>query len=246
MGISSSELQRSAPVSEQIQQILRERIRNGHYPPKSRIPSEESLAREFAVSRASVRTALAGLIAEGLLYRNRGVGTFPNPVRPRLETGLDRLESVLSMAARQSLPTQVGHLTVETTEATNVLAKRLQVPPGTALTSVRRTIVVDSKPVSYQEDFVLPQWLACEQVDESFRGSVLDLLLKQEDLHITEAVGEIEAVAADPRLASLLEIPNYSPLLLMSVVVYETDGTAVMSADNYYVPGEFRFNVTSR
>ena len=243
---TSSNLQRSAPVSEQIQRILRERIQSGHYRSENRIPSEETLAREFSVSRATVRTALTGLISEGLIYRNRGIGTYPSAAHLRLETGLERLESVVSMAARRGSSTQVGHLAVSAVEAMDTVAKKLQAPEGTPLTSVRRTILVDSKPVSYQEDFVLARWLGCEQIGETFQGSVLDILLKQQDLRVSEAIGEVTAVAAEPRLAILLQIPPNSPLVLFSVTVYSTDGTAVEYSDNYFVPGEFRFGVTSR
>ena len=59
---------RSQPVAQQIEEILRERILQGVYAPEERMPSEERLAKELGVSRASVRTAMTRL-ANGRLCR---------------------------------------------------------------------------------------------------------------------------------------------------------------------------------
>ncbi|MBE7432483.1 MAG: winged helix-turn-helix transcriptional regulator [Anaerolineales bacterium] len=56
-------------VSNAVDEILLERIRDGSYTPGSRIPSESELSDELGVSRATVRTALAKLAANGLILR---------------------------------------------------------------------------------------------------------------------------------------------------------------------------------
>lgn len=43
----------------------------------ARLPSERALAERFAVSRATVREAIASLVSRGLLTRRRGDGTYP-------------------------------------------------------------------------------------------------------------------------------------------------------------------------
>jgi DNA-binding FadR family transcriptional regulator len=52
------------------------RIMSGAYAPNMRIPPEEELAQEFALSRPVVRNALARLKREGVLSSRRGSGTF--------------------------------------------------------------------------------------------------------------------------------------------------------------------------
>ena len=69
-------LERSLPISDQLQEILRERIRSGDYPPGSQFPSESVIAEEFEVSRITVRRACSSLVNNGLIARRWGVGTF--------------------------------------------------------------------------------------------------------------------------------------------------------------------------
>jgi len=60
---------RPVPITAQVNEILRQRIREGTYVPGARLPSESELARELDVSRATIRTVLTRLAAEGLILR---------------------------------------------------------------------------------------------------------------------------------------------------------------------------------
>ncbi|WP_395110278.1 GntR family transcriptional regulator [Actinomadura sp. SCN-SB] len=60
----------------QIAGTLRERVASGEYSQVSRLPSEAALCEEFAVTRGTVRRALAVLRDEGLITVTAGVGRF--------------------------------------------------------------------------------------------------------------------------------------------------------------------------
>ena len=62
--------------SEQITAVILGRIRAGTYPPGSRLPSNGTLAQEFAVAPRTVRKALAPLASQGLIVTRPGWGTF--------------------------------------------------------------------------------------------------------------------------------------------------------------------------
>ncbi len=68
----------SVPVSQQIHRYIRKAIISGRISPGEKLPSEESLAREFHVSKTAVREALGHLLAEGLIEKRRGAmgGSF--------------------------------------------------------------------------------------------------------------------------------------------------------------------------
>ncbi len=59
------------PLYLQLIQILRTQIRSGEYKPGDLLPTEEALGRAFGVSRITVREALRGLTADGLIIRRR-------------------------------------------------------------------------------------------------------------------------------------------------------------------------------
>ncbi len=68
----------SVPVSQQIHQFIRQAILSGRFSPGQKLPSEETLAHEFHVSKTAVREALGQLVAEGLIEKRRGAmgGSF--------------------------------------------------------------------------------------------------------------------------------------------------------------------------
>jgi GntR family transcriptional regulator of arabinose operon len=55
---------------------LREAIRSRAYPPGSKLPTEQQLARANEVSLTTVRRAMEILVAEDLVIRRQGAGTF--------------------------------------------------------------------------------------------------------------------------------------------------------------------------
>ena len=59
---------------EQVADQLRELIMTGELAPGERLPNEALLAREFGVSRATVREALRVLAAQNLLRTAKGAG----------------------------------------------------------------------------------------------------------------------------------------------------------------------------
>jgi GntR family transcriptional regulator len=65
-----------APVwpYQQVAALLRDRIRDGELGP--RLPSHMQLAQELGVSPMTVQRALKVLKDEGLIYAERGLGTF--------------------------------------------------------------------------------------------------------------------------------------------------------------------------
>lgn len=67
---------RSTPKYRQLMAVIRERVADATYAPGSMLPSERSLAREFSTNHETANKAISFLVAEGLLYRRRGIGTF--------------------------------------------------------------------------------------------------------------------------------------------------------------------------
>lgn len=60
----------------QVAQIVIGRIKDGTYPPGSRVPSTLELATELGIASSTSQKALAHLRAEGWLRGETGIGTF--------------------------------------------------------------------------------------------------------------------------------------------------------------------------
>lgn len=69
-------LRRSQNKVENVTQKLEIKLLDGSYPKDSRLPSEEKLAKEYSVSRNTIREAIQRLIARGLLRSKPGAGVI--------------------------------------------------------------------------------------------------------------------------------------------------------------------------
>jgi len=64
------------PLYKQAYDLLVGRLVDGHWKPSEPLPSEHALAAELGVSQGTVRKALNQMVAEKLLQRRQGKGTF--------------------------------------------------------------------------------------------------------------------------------------------------------------------------
>lgn len=235
------------PLATRAQQYLLGLIENGTYQPGEQLPSQADLATQLGISRPTLREALLNLEQEGLIVRKHGVGTFIAPGSGRrLETGLERLESVLELAARQGLVTDFAELDVRECEAGEEASARLQVPEGTPVTEVRRVIVVDGMPAAYMVDLFPSSRLAAECIDDTFKGSVLDVLRCNPDLNLAEAVADIVALNATGFLVDRLQVKPGQALLLLEETLFDVENRPVEFSRNYFIPDFFRFHVVRR
>jgi DNA-binding FadR family transcriptional regulator len=112
-------------------------IRNGTLPSDGRLPTERALTETLGVGRRAVRSALESLLADGLIWRKQGKGTFAGQAPEKTqalaaeivgETNLTEImearlciePTLAAMATRHALPAeieQMRNLARRTTEA---------------------------------------------------------------------------------------------------------------------------------
>ena len=64
------------PPYQQIAEQLRAQIADGTYPPRSRLPSADTISQDTGVAKMTARKALRVLVDEGLATMRPGWGTF--------------------------------------------------------------------------------------------------------------------------------------------------------------------------
>ncbi|MEU9699757.1 winged helix-turn-helix domain-containing protein [Streptomyces sp. NPDC047981] len=69
-------IDRTRAMWPQIATVIVERIRNGTYPPGSKIPSVVQLANEFGVVNSTAQRAMEAVRKEGLTRSEAGMGTY--------------------------------------------------------------------------------------------------------------------------------------------------------------------------
>ena len=94
-------------------------------PAGDRLPSEPQLAKKLGVSRATLREAMRTFETQGLIRRRQGAGTFVVGQVSVLDSGLEVLESVETIARRLNLAVTVSDLHIDRVYADQELAENL-------------------------------------------------------------------------------------------------------------------------
>ena len=212
-------------------------------PAETRLPSEPNLAKQLGVSRATLREAMRSFEGQGMIRRRQGVGTFVAAKVPVLDTGLEVLESLETIAQRSGLTVKMGELQVVQVEADEELARLLNLKVGAELTQVRRIIFTETRPIASLVDTLPADILVADELRSSFTGSVLDLLLRRGDPKLTQSRTEIKAIGATPEVARALQIQRDDVLLHFVAQLQAEDGRVVDYSSSYFLPGYFRFHV---
>ena len=210
------------------------------------LPSEPKLAKQLGVSRATLREAMRIFETRGVIHRRQGVGTFV--VRPSggIETGLEVLESLHTLAERSGLPIEMGDFKIEGHLPDENEKEVLRLEEGQKVNEVCWVMEAESRPVAYLVDVVPEDVLSLEYIKREFNGSILDLFLDQEELSLSPSHTEINAVAAQPEVARALGIQRGDVVLYFKATLYSTEGRVVDSSYSYYLPGYFKFHVMRR
>ena len=61
---------------EMIAEEIQKKIKDGTYPPDTRLPQEMEMCKIYDASRITIREAMELLVAKGLITKRRGAGTF--------------------------------------------------------------------------------------------------------------------------------------------------------------------------
>ena len=234
----------STTLSQQLHEQLGQLI--GETQPGERLPSEPKLAKQLGVSRSTLREAMRTFETQGLLHRRQGVGTFVVQPPGVIETGLEVLESIHTMAKRIDLPVEMASFEVKSRSATQDEARALQIEPNAQVVQVSWVMAAKTRPVAFLVDILPADVIDPEEINQDFNGSVLDLLLRREDIVLTSSRTAINAVAAKPEIARALGIQRADVILFFEATLLSNQNRPVDHSYSYFLPGYFRFQVVRR
>lgn len=214
--------------------------------PGDRLPSEPSLAKQLGVSRATLREAMRTFETQGMIHRRQGVGTFVIHPTNVIESGLEVLQSIETLAESIDLSVKMGAYEVKRRLADQMELDALGLEAGAGVVSVTRVIEAEQRPVAYLIDVLPNDILSQFELTTEFTGSVLDLLLQRGDPPLETSNTEISAIAATPDIARALGIQRGDVVQNFIATLYTDKGIAIDYSESYFLPGYFRFHIVRR
>ncbi len=230
------------PKYNQLASILRQKIEDGEWPPRTPIPSERQLEVLYNISRTTIREAIDHLVRQGYLYREHGRGTFVSP--QKLQKGLMELTSFSEDLLKRGIrPGQIIRA-MDWIEAPAKIAQKLEVPTGTRLLRIERIRLGDDVPIGLQTSFLaLANGQEIREADLLADGSLYRILQERYNIIPSEADETLEVTLATPEEAELLQVVEGAPLLLNERVLFAQDRRPVEYVKILYRGDRYQYYV---
>ncbi|MFN2642307.1 MAG: GntR family transcriptional regulator [Actinomycetota bacterium] len=230
------------PYYAQLARILEQEIAEGKWSPGQELPSEADLCRMHGLSRTAVRQAVAALAARGLVRKEKGRRT--TVLRSRVTNlVVQELRGFYDEMTERGGSVQTTILRQELTQAPPQVAEDLELPAGGDVVLVSRLRAVDGERIVYVETSLpAPRFAGLLGMDLS-NASLYAVLAETFGVHPRSGHRVIEAATADADLAGHLQLPNGSPVLQLTALNRDENGTPFESWQAWYRGDETRFEL---
>lgn len=213
------------PLYHQLKEILKEKIESAEWVPGDLVPSEHKLQQQFNISRNTAKKALDDLVQEGILKRVQGKGTFVST--PKIEQSLSGFYSFSKVLQSQGLQPEDIILNLTKIEAKPSVAKRLQVPTGSAVIALKRLRCAMKEPIILETSYISQPLVPNLTVDRLEKSSLYDVLEKDYGIFVTKAKEVFEPVLVRDYESEYLQVKEGGPALLLDRVAYDAEGNVV-------------------
>ena len=235
-------VERALPLVEQVRQQLLRWIRDDTLETAGgALPSEADIAERLAVSRATVREALARLESDHIVIRRHGSGTYINPSLKEFTTNLEILRDPAALIAASARAASVGQQATRPSLVSEQAAAALDVPAGSAALALSVLYLADAQPAIWMEGLIPVEALG--HATPPAYVTLAQFVGQLTRRFITHSLATLEAISARAALARHLEISAGQPVLRLSDVYLTDAGQPTFYSQSYFTPGLIRLQV---
>jgi GntR family transcriptional regulator len=227
-----------ASLHHQLFAVLQSGIFSGRYRTGALLPSEDSLAETYQVSRATVRRAMQTLEARGMIERTPGIGTRVLAAagdRPAVSTIVDLVGTDVSTS-------ELSTLKYEFITAPPEVASQLALPAGSTVLHIMRLRLANGVPVRLTQHY-LPELLGARLTPEMLEGKLVLRALGTIGVVAHNSRNIIGAILAAAEDAAVLEVDIGVPLLEMTRVSRLKTGTIILFQHSLTSPDREKLSI---
>jgi GntR family histidine utilization transcriptional repressor len=214
-----------------VKQYILDRVVSHALKPGERVPSENELVRRFGLSRMTVNRALRELLAEGIITRIAGVGSFV--AEARVHSHPLAVRNIADEIRSRNHAYSAKVLALESIKASAELAERCGVRSGARLDHSLIVHFESALPLQVEDRYVVPGVVPGYRDNDFTQMTPYEFLMTAAPLQRAEHV--VRAVAAEGRIGRLLQLGAHEPCLLVQRRTWSHDRIATV-ADLYH-PG---------
>jgi len=203
----------------QIKEELRMEIKTLDY--GAQIETEQQLAERYQVSRGTIRQAINDLVAEGLLYKVQGRGTFRGGVA--VGKSIFVLGSFTEQLIACGLHPGIRDIHLEVTLPTHRAAKNLEIPEDLPVFRLSRVRLANGEPISFATAYIKRELVPALK-ESDLQMSFIAMLTDTFNITIQGRKSYCTACPATESLADKLDIQVGAPILQIEQTGYAPSG----------------------
>ena len=229
------------PLYKQVYDTLIVRLADGYWKPAAALPSEFALADELGVSQGTVRKALNQLVAENILIRRQGKGTYVS--EHTQESSAFRFFRYREAGGDDLIPvTEI--IDVKKRKASRREAQKLELDNEKRLVQVTRLRSINGKPAIFER--VLQPLAIFPGIDKEreLPNSLYTLYQEKYNITIVEVRDELQAVSLPADIAGHLNLQANSPALMTERASINIDGRVSEWSQAYCSTDNFVYSVS--
>lgn len=226
------------PVYYQLKNIILGKIKDGEFSEGSLIPSERDLGENLGISRMTVRQALNQLVTEGMLYREKGKGTFVSKGKIVQRNIMSFSDTVRNKGLVPSTVVLYFEKVSDRQDINNLLGLK----DDECLFNLKRLRLANELPIAIEEVFIPERY--CPRLEAFDLKSSLYKLLKEEySLEISYMDNVIDAAKPSKEEKKLLNLSDATPVLRITSISHSDAGTRLFYEKDVYRSDEYNYNV---
>ncbi len=211
------------PYYYQIAEILKIKIRNKEFDTNEFLPSENTLANTYDVSRNTIRRALNELVNEGLIKVRKGKGYYVS--EPKLEQNLFRFYSLAKDFSKGKNKVVSKLLCKDVIEGPKYVVEKLAVPENSKVYKIIRNRYFNNEPLIYETSYISADKFELSGIEdcEFEYGCIYDILRDNYNIQIGNGEEYLEPIILNSYQAEKLEVEEKSPAFLVESLIYSID-----------------------
>lgn len=238
-------LDQRLPRYQQMRDDIAARINRREWRPGDLIPSEAELAAQFGVAIGTVRKAIDQLVADGVLERQQGRGTFVR--RARFNSSLFRFFRFQSESGERRIP-QSRIIRRKAVAAPSAVASALRLTPGEPVISLSRLRLIDGEPLLAEEI-----WLPKSRFEavlglrpDDFGDLLYPLYEERCGQVVVSADEDLSVETATAMQARLLGLEAGAPLIVIERLAFDLERQPIEWRRSRGPATRFRYHVEIR
>jgi len=228
------------PLYYQLADHLRDKMINNTLRIGEPIPSENELIRQYGISRGTVREALRILSREGLIERQKGVGTFVTSQKIEHDTGNVMSFSRIMLLTGRTPSAKV--LEAREFSAPGFVCSKLRLSGDDRIVFIKRLRYGDEEALLIEHSYFRLD-VGHKLMNEDLHRSLYRTLQEKYGYELSKSEHTIEASTAEEEDAELLGIEVGRPVLILSRLVFLADNTPVEYAMDVYRADRTKFKI---